>query len=193
MDDLDKSFLRHADTNANMLHETEEEHLLFCHTQSHGIDVADFEHSSDPNSTDVDAGYSEQSDCTQASMAVTEIDMSWESIMSLATDSESLETTSTHITPHEAAGHESGLVKPVYRCCCHMNTRACTCDKEAIRLLKNRASAQRSRILKANKLVQLQEEVACYKRMCDALRTQNALLKVQNADLAVKLYTKSLS
>jgi len=193
MDDLDKSFLRHADTNTNMLHETEEEHLLFCHTQSHGMDVADFEHSSDPNGTDVDAGYSEQSDCTQASMAVTDVDMSWESILVLAPDSESWETTSTHITPYEAAGHESGLVNPVYCCCCHMLTRACTCEKDAIRLQKNRVSAQKSRSIKANKLVQLQEELACYKRTCDALRTQNALLKVQNADLAVKLHAKSRS
>ena len=192
MDDLDKSFLRHADTNTNMLHETEEEHLLFCHTQSHGIDMADFEHSSDLNSTDVDAGNSEQSDCTRVSMAVTEIDMSWESILVLAPDSESLDTTSTHIIPREAAERHIAT-QPVYCCCCHMLTRACTCEKDAIRLQKNRVSAQKSRSIKANKLVQLQEELACYKRMCDALRTQNALLKVQNADLAVKLHAKSRS
>jgi len=206
MDDLDKGFLRHADTNTNVLHETDEEHLLFCNTQPHGIDVAEFNHSEDLNYTDVNAAYSEQSDCTQASMAETDIDMSWESILVLAPDTESFDTSSTHITPDqtgdhesglvksdETAGHESGTVKPVYYCCCQVNGRACTCDKDTIRMLKNRASAQKSRSIKAHKLVHLHEELALYKRTCDALRTQNALLKVQNADLTVKLFSESLS
>jgi len=192
MDDLDEGFLRQADTSTNMLQEIDEEHLLLFNTQSHEIDVPGFDHNEAPINTDVNAGYSEQSDCTEASMAVTEIDMSWEPLLVLAPDSESFDTTSTNITPDETAVRESDLVNPLYQCGCQMNGRACMCNKEAIRMLKNRASAQKSRSIKAHKLVHMQEELACYKRTCDALRTQNDLLKVQNAELRAKQFTKSL-
>ena len=89
-------------------------------------------------------------------------------------------TVVTHEVKRAAVlGVDGGVVqyRPSRICC---GGKPCVGDKQILRMHKNRESAQKSRVIKAEKSKALDRELLQFKSECAALREENYALKAEN-------------